>query len=253
MPQNVRNVFDETGEWAHSSFDHRHLLTASGTLQAPRVDGGPPSPRIAVGLAAQRRVLRAVRRTLHREPRRGSGERRRRTGAAAGPAARPESAGCRTPSGSVVRHLRVRAARAVHLRQRGAKQRAPARGTPASTCRIARTFSAGASPQLEIRWDVFNTLNQANFDVPNRVFGTPNFGRIFSTKSAARDAARPQADVLTATPTAGSCRRARTPQAQAVSLAMLAQMLGVTAGPVEVNPAQLLRGAPADATAAAAG
>ena len=35
FPQNVRNIFDETGEWAHSSFDHRHLFVASGTYQLP--------------------------------------------------------------------------------------------------------------------------------------------------------------------------------------------------------------------------
>ena len=35
VPQNVRNIFDETGEWAHSSFDHRHLFVASGTYQLP--------------------------------------------------------------------------------------------------------------------------------------------------------------------------------------------------------------------------
>ncbi|MGH9383439.1 MAG: hypothetical protein ACRD2N_04025, partial [Vicinamibacterales bacterium] len=35
LPQNVRNVFDQTGEWAHSSFDHRHLFVASGMYQLP--------------------------------------------------------------------------------------------------------------------------------------------------------------------------------------------------------------------------
>ena len=35
VPQNVRNIFDETGEWAHSSFDHRHLFVASGTYELP--------------------------------------------------------------------------------------------------------------------------------------------------------------------------------------------------------------------------
>jgi hypothetical protein len=33
LPQNVRNVFDETGEWALSSFDHRHQLIASFGLR----------------------------------------------------------------------------------------------------------------------------------------------------------------------------------------------------------------------------
>ena len=47
---------------------------------------------------------------------------------------------------------------------------------------FARTWSVGGRSQLEARWEVFNLFNRANFDVPNRIFGTPNFGRIFSAK-----------------------------------------------------------------------
>jgi hypothetical protein len=47
---------------------------------------------------------------------------------------------------------------------------------------IAKTWGF-AGKQLEFRWDIFNLLNRANFDLPNRTFGTPNFGRIFSAKS----------------------------------------------------------------------
>ena len=39
MPQNVRNIFDETGEWALSSFDHRHQFIASGVYQLPFFSG----------------------------------------------------------------------------------------------------------------------------------------------------------------------------------------------------------------------
>ena len=35
FPQNVRNIFDESGEWAHSSFDHRHAFVASGSYRLP--------------------------------------------------------------------------------------------------------------------------------------------------------------------------------------------------------------------------
>lgn len=38
--------------------------------------------------------------------------------------------------------------------------------------------------RLELRWEIFNLLNRVNFDVPNRIFGTPNFGRIFSAGPA---------------------------------------------------------------------
>jgi hypothetical protein len=36
VPQNVRLIFDDAGEWAHSSFDRRHQFVASGTLQLRR-------------------------------------------------------------------------------------------------------------------------------------------------------------------------------------------------------------------------
>jgi hypothetical protein len=36
---------------------------------------------------------------------------------------------------------------------------------------------------VELRAEVFNLFNRANFDLPNRIFGNANFGRIFSAKS----------------------------------------------------------------------
>ena len=47
---------------------------------------------------------------------------------------------------------------------------------------LARTWSVGGSRELEVRWEIFNLFNKANFDLPSRIFGTPNFGRIFSAK-----------------------------------------------------------------------
>jgi hypothetical protein len=49
---------------------------------------------------------------------------------------------------------------------------------------LAKTWMPGTSGrQLEFRWEVFNLFNRANFDLPNRIFGNSNFGRIFSAKS----------------------------------------------------------------------
>jgi hypothetical protein len=48
---------------------------------------------------------------------------------------------------------------------------------------VAKTWTLTGTYQFELRCEVFNLLNRANFDLPNRIFGTPNFGRIFSAKS----------------------------------------------------------------------
>jgi hypothetical protein len=48
---------------------------------------------------------------------------------------------------------------------------------------IAKTWIVSGTRQLELRWEVFNALDAVNFDLPNRTFGTPNFGRVFSAKS----------------------------------------------------------------------
>ena len=48
---------------------------------------------------------------------------------------------------------------------------------------LAKTWRVAGTSALELRWEIFNLLNRANFDVPNRIFGTPNFGRIFSAKN----------------------------------------------------------------------
>ena len=48
---------------------------------------------------------------------------------------------------------------------------------------VAKTWTTAGGRQLELRWEIFNTLNRTNFDLPNRIFGTDNFGRIFSAKN----------------------------------------------------------------------
>jgi len=48
---------------------------------------------------------------------------------------------------------------------------------------VAKTWALRRTTQVEFRWEVFNLLNRANFDIPNCVFGTANFGRVFSARS----------------------------------------------------------------------
>jgi hypothetical protein len=37
--------------------------------------------------------------------------------------------------------------------------------------------------RLQLRGEFFNMFNHPNFDIPNHVFGTPNFGQILSANS----------------------------------------------------------------------
>ena len=84
VPQDVRNIFDETGEWAFSSFDHRHQFIASGVVSAavlPRIER--PRRAIAGRVAGERALHRTVRRAVHGQPWRRSRQRRRGPGTAA--------------------------------------------------------------------------------------------------------------------------------------------------------------------------
>ena len=124
VPQNVRNIFDETGEWALSSFDHRHQFIASGVYQLPFFAGaGGVTEAAARRLARQRDLHRAGGRAVHRQPQRRSRQHRRRPGAAPRPAPRPESARAasgRRSAGSTRRPSRCR------RRSRSAARRATA-------------------------------------------------------------------------------------------------------------------------------
>ena len=45
---------------------------------------------------------------------------------------------------------------------------------------IQKDVQLSNAVRMELRWEIFNLLNHVNFDVPNRIAFTPNFGRIFA-------------------------------------------------------------------------
>jgi len=178
VPQDVRNIFSTSGEWAPSSFDHRHVLSASGTYQLPtfagiasviggwRVNGvflaqsGAP---FTVNLGVDQANVGAgpaQRPNQIRDPNFPAGQRTAEqwfdTAAFAMPA--PFTFG-NAPRNGVI-----------------------GPGFSSTDFSLARTWNVGGRRELEVRWDVFNVLNKANFEVPSRIFGTPNFGRVFSAK-----------------------------------------------------------------------
>jgi hypothetical protein len=182
VPQNVGNIFDESGEWALSSFDHRHQFIASGVYQLPffanargvtgSVLGGWRVNAIVIAQAGAPFTV-----NLSAD----------RANIGAGPAQRPDQVrdpnlpgGTRTPE-------RWFDTSAFALQEPFAFGSAPRNsvigpGYASVDLALAKTWELGAA-RLEFRAEVFNLFNRANFDLPNRIFGNANFGRIFSAKN----------------------------------------------------------------------
>ena len=199
MPQNVRNVFDESGEWARSSFDHTHQFLASGTYRAAlgRSDARGVTGRAAETAGAPTRSSSRNRGRRSRSTWRRSGQRRRRPGAAPrSDAATPTCPAASAPrsAGSTRRRSRCR------RRSRSGARRATAssaRATRRSTPGWPRRGRLGGTRQLEFRWEVFNVFNRANFDLPNRDLRQPQLRPDLQRQGAARNAVRAASRLLT--------------------------------------------------------
>jgi hypothetical protein len=184
VPQNVRNIFDETGEWARSSFDHRHQFVASGVYELPFFAGAGGFREVAFGgwrvnviLIAQSGAPFTVNLGVDQ------------ANIGAGPAQRPDQlqdpnlpGADRTPD----RWFNTSAFALPAPYGFGSAPRNSVIGPGFANVdlAIAKTWTLAGTSQLEFRWEIFNLFNRTNFDIPNRIFGTPNFGRIFSAKNA---------------------------------------------------------------------
>ncbi|MCC7243697.1 MAG: hypothetical protein IT180_17380 [Acidobacteria bacterium] len=171
VPQDVGNIFDETGEWARSSFNHWHLFVASGTyllsynFRVSAVFLARSGAPFTVNLATDRANI------------------------GAGPAQRPHAIGdANLPGGKRVtdRWFETSAFALPAPFAFGTARRNSVIGPGYATLdlALAKTFRAGRAGQIAVRWGIFNAVNRANLDLPNRIFGSENFGRIFSVKPA---------------------------------------------------------------------
>jgi hypothetical protein len=184
VPQNVRNIFDESGEWAHSSFDHRHQIVASAVYELPFFAGAGGLTEAFLGgwrlngiFTAQSGAPFTINLAVDR------------ANVGAGPAQRPDQLrdpnlprGDRTPD----QWFNTSAFALPAPFAFGSAQRNSVIGPGFADVDlvIAKTWTLAGRSQLEFRWEVFNLLDRANFDIPNRTFGTSNFGRIFSAKNS---------------------------------------------------------------------
>lgn len=183
VPQDVRNIFSKTGEWASSSFDHRHQFVANGVYQLPF---------FAESGGAMKAVLADWRVNLVVSVQSGApftvnlGVDQANIGA--GPAQRPNQLRDpnlpgkeRTPNGWF--DTTAFSLPAPYTFGTAPRNSIIGPGLALVDVAIAKIWDVRGSSQLEFRCEIFNLLNRANFDIPNRIFGTENFGRIFSAKS----------------------------------------------------------------------
>jgi len=167
LPQDVRNM---TAERATASFDHRHRFVANVTYAAPKgwrlsaiatLQSGAP---FTVNLGVDRANI-------------GSG-----------PAQRPDM---RCDANATAPHTPQQWFETSCFTLPGpfafgdaGRNSTLAPGYADVDFALGKDVSLSNSARLELRWEIFNLLNRVNFDVPNRTFGSPNFGRIFSAGPA---------------------------------------------------------------------
>ena len=182
LPQNVRNIFP--GEIALSSFDHRHQFVGSGTYGVPLYRDRGGLREAALG---NWRVNGFV--TLRSGAPFTVNIIEDRANIGSGPSQRPDLLADPNLSRE---HRRVEEwfdTDAFVLQEKfsfGNSPRNPvfAPGFANVDMSLQKDWLFQNGTRLEFRWEIFNVFNRANFDVPNRFFGSPNFGRIFSAYHA---------------------------------------------------------------------
>jgi hypothetical protein len=172
VPQDVRNM---AAERAVSSFDHRHRFVGNLTYALPegvlgsgwRVNGivtlqsGAP---FTVNLGTDRANI-------------GSG-----------PAQRPDVSGDPNTGGAQTAeqwfNTSVFSLPPPFTFGSSGRNTVLAPGYADVDAAIQKDVQLSNALRMELRWEVFNLFNHVNFDVPNRIAFTPNFGRIFAAGPA---------------------------------------------------------------------
>ena len=182
VPQDVRNIFP--GEVALSSFDHRHQFVASGTYQLPFFEGAGGVPE-ALGSGWRVNTVMTLQSGAPFTVNLGQD----RANIGFGPAQRPDQIGDPNLPPDQRSSSRWFDTGAFELQEAFAfgsagRNSVFAPGLSLVDLSLIKDWYLTDGRRIEFRWEIFNLFNRANFDLPNRIFGTPNFGRIFSALNA---------------------------------------------------------------------
>jgi hypothetical protein len=188
----AQNPFDLEAEWGPSLFDARHRVVASGSWIMPALSGAPPAVRAVFG-GWQLTVIGShnsgtpftvsdsanVALQANSPPISGF------------PASRPNvvgdpNAGPHTVDAWISRSAFERLNVQTQAGQFGNAGRNIARGPSYTNVDLAliRDFSFLRDTRLQVRAEVFNVANHANFGLPVADLNSPSFGRILSAGQA---------------------------------------------------------------------
>jgi hypothetical protein len=173
LPQDVRNM---AAERALASFDHRHRFAGNVTWALPERGGAWGSNwRVNAIVNLQSGAPFTV----------NLGSDRANIGS--GPAQRPDVSGDPNTGGAGTAaewfNTAVFSLPSLFTFGNAARNSVFAPGYAGVDAGVQKDIAVAGSTRLELRWEIFNLFNRVNLDVPNRVFGTSNFGRIFSAQS----------------------------------------------------------------------
>ncbi len=179
LPQ---NVYDMAGESALSSYDHRHRMVANASWALPFLRN---SSGLARAIAADWRVSGIV--TIQSGAPFTVNLGTDRANIGPGPAQRPNLVGApNLDSGRAADrwfNTEAFALPAPFTFGNAGRNIVYGPGSAEVDVSLQKEWQATRGVRLEFRWETFNLLNRTNFDQPNRIAFTPNFGRIFSAQA----------------------------------------------------------------------
>jgi hypothetical protein len=179
LPQDVR---DMTAERAPSSFDHRHRFVGNFTYALP--DAGGSGIARALGSGWQVNGIVTLQSGAPFTVMLGTD----RANVGSGPAQRPNVSG--DPNALVNASATqwfdtgVFSLPTQYSFGNSGRNTVLAPGYANVDLGVQKQVVLASRARLQLRWEVFNLFNRVNFDVPNRIAFTPNFGRIFSAQPA---------------------------------------------------------------------
>jgi hypothetical protein len=177
LPQDVRNV---AAEKATASFDHRHRFVGNFTYALPNQVGTGSGWLSKISAGWQVNGIVTLQSGAPFTVNLGTD----RANIGSGPAQRPDAtcdpnaAAAQTPQQWF--NTSCFALPAAFTFGNASRNSVLAPGYADVDAGLQKDVALPNGARLQFRWEIFNLLNHANFDVPNRTAFTPNFGRIFS-------------------------------------------------------------------------